>query len=107
MIGSIPSLAETIAQSRCGDLAYLMNEYGRPFSVAGLGNRFRKWCDAAKLPQCSAHGLRKAGTRIAAENGATDEELMVIFGWLTKQQTTLCHDRRDAGGARRGTHASG
>ncbi|MBP0438458.1 tyrosine-type recombinase/integrase [Tianweitania sediminis] len=85
----LPMLGETIAQSRCGDLAFLMNDYGRPFTVDGLGNRFRKWCDAAQLPHCTAHGLRKAGATIAAENGATDEELMAIFGWVTKQQTTL------------------
>ncbi len=34
-------------------------------------------------------GVSKAGTSIAAENGAADEELMAIFGWATKQQTTL------------------
>jgi hypothetical protein len=33
--------------------------------------------------------LRKAGATVAAENGATDNELMAIFGWTTKQQTTL------------------
>ncbi|RWQ87467.1 MAG: hypothetical protein EOS85_05990 [Mesorhizobium sp.] len=35
------------------------------------------------------HGLRKAGATLAAENGATDEDLMAIFGWTSKQQTTL------------------
>ena len=49
----------------------------------------RRWCDEAGLPQCSMHGLRKAGAALAAENGATDDELMAIFGWVTKQQTTL------------------
>lgn len=28
----------------------------------------------------------KAGATVAAENGATDEELMAIFGWTTKAQ---------------------
>lgn len=37
----------------------------------------------------TAHGLRKAGATAAAENGATDDELMAIFGWTTKKQTTL------------------
>lgn len=35
------------------------------------------------------HGLRKAGATIAADNGATDSQLMAIFGWTTKKQTTL------------------
>lgn len=43
----------------------------------------RQWCDAAGLPACTAHGLRKAGAAIAAENGATPHQLMSIFGWLT------------------------
>ena len=29
----------------------------------------------------SAHGLRKAGAAIAAENGVTASQLMAIFGW--------------------------
>ncbi|WP_051074078.1 tyrosine-type recombinase/integrase [Rhizobium freirei] len=48
----------------------------------------RDWCNEAKLFHCSTHGLRKAGATIVAENGATDEELMSIFGWTTKGQTT-------------------
>lgn len=85
----LPILQATIAESQTGDLTLLMNEYGKAYSTGGLGNRVRKWCDAAELPHCSAHGLRKAGATIAAENGATDDELMAIFGWTTKQQTTL------------------
>jgi hypothetical protein len=30
-----------------------------------------------------AHGLRKAGASIAAENGATAHQLMAMFGWDT------------------------
>lgn len=85
----LAELQETIAKTPTGDLAFLVTEWGRPFSVDGLGNKMRQWCDEAGLPQCSMHGLRKAGAVIAAENGATDDELMAIFGWTTKQQTTL------------------
>lgn len=42
----------------------------------------RKWCNEAGLP----HGLRKAGAAIAAENGATELQLMAIFGWKTIQE---------------------
>jgi len=85
----LPPLQETINSSETGDLTLLISDHGRPFTKNGLGNRVRKWCDAANLAHCSAHGLRKAGATIAAENGATDDELMAIFGWTTKQQTTL------------------
>lgn len=84
----IAPLQSTIDQSKTGDLTFLATEFGKPFTVNGLGNKMRHWCDEAELPQCSTHGLRKAGATIAAENGATDKELMAIFGWTTKQQTT-------------------
>src|SRR4029077_4564181 len=71
------------AASLCGELAFLVNDLGRPFTDAGFGNKFREWCDQAGLPNCSAHGLRKAGATIAAENGATAHMLMAIFGWDT------------------------
>jgi integrase len=87
-IPMLPQLASSIAATPTGDLTYLTSEYGKAFTVDGLGNRVRDWCDRAGLPHCTLHGLRKAGATIAAENGATDEELMAIFGWTTKQQTT-------------------
>lgn len=81
-------LQKTIDASPTGDLTFLVSEWNRPFTVNSLGNKMRDWCDKAGLPHCSMHGLRKAGATIAAENGATDEELMAIFGWVTKAQTT-------------------
>jgi integrase len=79
----LPELDRVIEASSCGDLAYLVNEHGRPFTVAGFGNKFREWCDEAGLPHCSAHGLRKAGAARVAQNGATAHQLMAIFGWLS------------------------
>ncbi|KWV45901.1 hypothetical protein AS156_23090 [Bradyrhizobium macuxiense] len=64
-----------------GDLTFLVTDYGKPFSEAGFGNWFRDRCDEAGLPLCSAHGLKKAGATIAAENGATDRQLMAMFDW--------------------------
>jgi integrase len=87
----IPVLAElktTIDESPLGNMTFLVTEFGKPFSTKGLGNKVREWCNEAQLFHCSTHGLRKAGATIAAENGATDEELMAIFGWTTKNQTT-------------------
>jgi len=88
----LPVLAElkkTIDASPVGNLTFLVTEFDKPFTTNGLGNKMRDWCDEAELFHCSTHGLRKAGATIAAENGATDEELMAIFGWTTKGQTTL------------------
>src|ERR1700730_8673845 len=66
-----------------GDLTFLVTEYGKPFSENGIGNWVRDRCDEAGLPQCTAHGLKKAGATIAAENGATTRQLMAMFDWDT------------------------
>lgn len=88
-IPALPVLQDTIKTSPVGNLTFLVTEFNKPFTVNGLGNKMRDWCDEAQLFHCSTHGLRKAGATIAAENGATDEELMAIYGWVTKAQTSL------------------
>jgi len=55
--------------------------HGKPFTANGFGNWFRERCDDASLPHCTAHGLRKIGAVGAAENGATEQQMMAIFGW--------------------------
>lgn len=42
-----------------------------------------------RTPHCTAHGLRKAGATIAAERGASERQLMAIFGWQTSKQAVL------------------
>jgi integrase len=80
----LPALQAVIDATKTGDLAYLSTGYGQPFrSGASFGNWFRDRCDEAALSHCSAHGLRKAGATVAAENGATAHQRMAIFGWLT------------------------
>ncbi|WP_029004759.1 tyrosine-type recombinase/integrase [Azorhizobium doebereinerae] len=75
-------LAASIAASKVGEETFLVTERGRPFVKESFGNWFRKVCEKAKVPG-SAHGLRKAGATRAAENGASERELMAIFGWST------------------------
>lgn len=85
----LPELRRAIDTGPCGDMTFLVSERNAPFSKVRLTTLMRKWCDDAGLPHCTMHGLRKAAATVAAENGATDDELMAIFGWTTKQQTTL------------------
>jgi integrase len=85
----LPVLADIIAKSPTGDLTFLVTKHGKPFTANGFGNWFRDRCDEAGLPQCSAHGLRKAGATIAAENGATDRQLMAMFDWTTPSQASV------------------
>lgn len=80
----LPILQQIIDASPVGDLTFLVTDFKRGFTSNGFGNRMRKWCDEAGLPpECATHGLRKAGAVIAAENGATDLQLMAVFGWRT------------------------
>jgi len=99
----LPALQEIVAASRTGDLTFLVTEHGQPFTANGFGNKMRQWCDEAELPECTAHGLRKAGATIAAENGATAHQLMSIFGWLTLKEaeryTRAAEQKRLAAGA--------
>ena len=82
----LPALQSIVDASDTGDLTYLITEYKRPFTAAGFGGWFRERCDEAGLNHCSAHGIRKAGASIAAENGASPHQLMAIFGWLTLKE---------------------
>jgi integrase len=98
----LPELQRVLDASPCGDLTYLVTEYGRPYSVWGFGNWFRDRCREAGVLG-SAHGLRKAGAATAAENGATSQQLMAIFGWLSldeaERYTRAATRRRMAGDA--------
>lgn len=99
----LPILNLIIDASPCGDLTFLENDLGRPFSDAGFGNKFRDWCNQAGLFHCTAHGLRKAGATIAANNGATSHQLMAMFGWdlirMAEQYTRRADQQRLAGDA--------
>lgn len=85
-----PQLRNAIdAMPLVGTESFLVTAYGKPFSKAGLGNAMRDWCDAAGLPHCTAHGLRKATTRRAAEQGAGNQGLKAIGRWSTDQQVAV------------------
>jgi hypothetical protein len=83
----IPLLPDLVAELELhpmsDQLAFLTTERGKPFTPAGFGNWFRDRCNEADLPQCAAHGLRKAAAIRHSLNGATAPELMAWFGWKT------------------------
>jgi integrase len=85
----LPVLADIIAQSPTGDLTFLVTEYSKPFTANGFGNWFRDRCNEAGLSHCTAHGLRKAGATLAAENGATDRQLMALYDWSSEKQANV------------------
>ena len=85
----LPILAKIVAASPCGSLTLLETEYKKPFTANGFGGWFRDRCNEAGLPQCTAHGLKKAGATLAAENGATTSQLMAMFDWTTISQAEV------------------
>lgn len=85
-----PQLAEAImATPATGQLALLVNAYGRPFTSAGFGARMRKWCDRAGLPHCTVHGLRKAISRRMAEAGSGNQGIKSITGHSSDSEVAL------------------
>ena len=82
-----PELAKaTAAMKVTGTKTWLVNERGAPFTDGSFGNAFRRWCNAAGLPQCSMHGLRHAGLTWYAECGATAPEIQARGGHKTLAQ---------------------
>lgn len=76
------ALRQSVDAAPTGDLTILTGEDGSPFvSPDAFGKWFHRRCAEAGLKECSAHGLRKAGATIAANNGATAHELMAMYGW--------------------------
>jgi integrase len=88
VIPLLPLLERVLEASPCGSMTFIETEFGKPHSIKGLGNWFADQCVLAGVPG-RAHGLRKAGATIAAENGATPYHLMSIFGWKTLEQAEL------------------
>ena len=81
-----PELRTIIDASPVGEVTYLVNDLGRPFTANGFGNKMREWCDQAGLPECTAHGLRKAAATRLAEAGASAHEIMAITGHKTMKE---------------------
>lgn len=82
------SLIDTIEATKTGELAFITNAYGKPFTKESFGNWFGKKSRAAGVSK-NAHGVRKLSATTAANGGATTHELMAQYGWTnTKQAET-------------------
>lgn len=82
----LPELRMILDATPSGHLTFLTTAFGKPFTPAGFGNWFRDQCDAAGLPRCSFHGLRKATARRLAEHGCTPHEIAAITGHATLKE---------------------
>lgn len=81
-----PELQRVIDATSCGDLTFLVTEFNKGFTPAGFGNWFRKQCNLAGLPHCSAHGIRKGAAARLAENGATESQIKSLTGHQTLRE---------------------
>lgn len=62
---------------------FLQTAEGKQRSEKALTGDMRKWCDAADLPDCTSHGLRKAIARRLGEAGASTLTIASITGHKT------------------------
>ena len=92
------SAAKPLALDTRAHLTFLITERGAPFTSAGFGNWFRDRCNLAGLPQCSAHGLRKAHVVRRANSGASAEQLMASKRTQVAVSACPLHTRRRPGG---------
>jgi integrase len=81
-----PDLAAALAPLPRDRFTFLQTIRGASRSPNGLGNAMRRWCDAAGLPECTSHGLRKACARRLAEAGATPNMIAAVTGHTTLKE---------------------
>lgn len=90
----LPPLAESLNATKTGDMVFLLNTRGRPWKNISFGYWFAARCDEAGVPG-RAHGLRKAGATMAANNGATPFELMAMYGWTSTKVAEIYTQKAD------------
>lgn len=76
-----PILEAVLAGHKVENLTYLVTEFGKPFSVKGLGNRISDWWRQAGMGHLTSHSVRKGLATDVAHNEATDSMLEAMFGW--------------------------
>ena len=92
------ALQAAIDASPNNHLTFLVTGQGQPFTDAGFTNWFRDRCNEAGLPKgLSAHGLRKARSRLIAEKNGSAHAVAADTGHKTLsevQRYTAAFDRR-------------
>ncbi|MDP9809409.1 integrase [Rhizobium tibeticum] len=84
-----PILEAVLATHKVTALTYLVTEFGKPFSVKGLGNRISDWWRQAGMPHLTSHSVRKGLATDVAHNEATDSMLEAMFGWKDSKTSKI------------------
>lgn len=95
VIPVLPQLKAALEGWQGKGLTWLETPDGNPYTVDGFRVRFRQWCDAAGLHECSFHGLRKATAARMAEEGRTPHQIMAVLGHSTHQQAATYTKKAD------------
>lgn len=86
MIPIHPHLAESIAATASGHLAYIISNKGAVYTSDSFGMWFMRQCRKAGLVGFSMHGLRKAASRRMAETGLSNQLIKAITGHVTDSE---------------------
>jgi integrase len=78
---ALQAAIDAMPAAEIGSETLIVTSHGKPFSAAGFGNKVREWCDAAGLPKCTSHGLRKALARRAADIGTSQQGIKSLGQW--------------------------
>lgn len=95
-------LSASLKAVPANQMLFLQTQYGEPFTAAGFGNWFKAACRSARLPHCSAHGLRKSAATRLADAGCSEAQIMAVTGHQTAkevQRYTAKRDQRRLAGA--------
>lgn len=98
LLPMLPELIAAIDAMPTDNMIFLVTAYHKPFTANGFGNWFREQCDAAGLPNCSAHGLRKTAMTRMAVAGFTQQEIKAWSGHKADAEVALyTRDANQAG----------
>lgn len=87
-------LAKSISAANISSLLFLTNRKGKAWDRQNASAWFAKQCADANV-KGTAHGLRKAGATLAAENGATPHELAAMYGWASTKMAEVYTKKAD------------
>lgn len=79
-------LAEEIALAPKDALAYILTRQGKTYSQKGYNTWINDLIRDAGVVGKTSHGIRAGAATMAANKGATDHQLMSMFGWLTEAE---------------------
>jgi len=77
-LSGMPELVAALPRDR---LLFIHSPRGIPYaSPDSLGHAFKRWCKRARVPEVSAHGLRKLFATRHANAGANELEIRALLG---------------------------